>query len=61
MARIIARPNVIVKYTDGGRYEAFSGGGQPSQINPFLIETMQEIGIDLSAHRVKSVNEFKGH
>lgn len=44
----------------GHRYAAFSGGTQPSHINPLAIKTMQEIGIDLSNHRAKSVMEFKG-
>jgi arsenate reductase len=32
-----------------------SAGSQPSVVNPYAIEVMREIGIDLSTHRSKSV------
>lgn len=41
-------------------YEAFSAGTQPSNVHPLAIKVMAEIGIDISTHRAKSVNEFKG-
>lgn len=43
-----------------GRYEAYSGGTQPSTVNPYAVRAMKEIGVDISAHRSKSVNEFRG-
>ncbi len=42
----------------GEKYEAFSAGTEPSKVNPFAIEVMDEIGIDISKHRSKSLEEF---
>jgi len=42
----------------GDRYEAYSAGIQPTEVNPYVIRVMAEIGIDISDHRSKSVNEF---
>ena len=42
----------------GDRFVAFSAGVEPSAVNPFAIRVMAEIGIDISAHRSKSVDEF---
>ena len=46
---------------EGGKsYEVFSAGTRPSQVRPEAIAVMREIGIDLSGHRSKSVEEFTG-
>ena len=42
----------------GDRYSAFSAGTEPSKVNPYAVRVMQEIGIDISDHRSKSVDEF---
>jgi arsenate reductase len=42
------------------RYEVFSAGTQPSIVRPEAIAVMKEIGIDISSHRSKSVDEFGG-
>jgi len=42
------------------RYEACSAGTQPSKINPHAVKAMAEIGIDISSHRSKSLEEFQG-
>lgn len=40
-------------------YEAFSAGTKPAErVNPFAIDVMQELGIDISSHTPKLVNEF---
>lgn len=33
-----------------------SAGSQPSRVNPYAIEVMQEIGIDITSHHSKSVD-----
>ena len=39
--------------------EVISAGTFPAgQVNPFAVEVMKEVGIDLSSHYPKSVNEF---
>ncbi len=35
-----------------------SAGSQPSKVNPYAIEAMAELGIDISDHRSKSVTEI---
>jgi arsenate reductase len=42
----------------GDRYEAYSAGTEPTTLNPYAIKVMAEIGIDISKHRTKSINEF---
>mgnify|MGYP000975592897 CR=1 FL=1 len=42
----------------GDRYEVYSAGTNPFRINPFAIEAMRRIGIDLTGHRSKSIDEF---
>ncbi len=45
----------------GDRFEVHSAGSHPSgRVASGAIEVMREIGIDLSAHRSKSMNEFLG-
>ncbi len=41
----------------GERARVRSAGSTPTRVNPYAIEVMREIGIDLSAHRSKSVDE----
>jgi arsenate reductase len=44
----------------GGDFEVFSAGTKPSSVRPEAIAVMKEIGIDISEHRSKSVDEFSG-
>lgn len=44
----------------GDKFVAFSAGTEPRSINPFAMEALKEIGIDISHHRSKSIDEFKG-
>jgi arsenate reductase len=44
----------------GDRYEAYSAGTSPTGVNPYAIKAMQEVGIDISGHRSKGVEEFLG-
>ena len=40
----------------GGKVEALSGGTMPAkEVNPVVIQVMQEIGIDLTANRPKAI------
>ena len=42
----------------GERFVAESAGIEPGALNPVVVSAMQEIGIDISQNRVKSVDEF---
>jgi arsenate reductase len=44
----------------GDRFKAESAGISATQINPYVARVMTEIGIPLTGHRSKSVNEFQG-
>jgi arsenate reductase len=41
------------------KYKAYSAGIQPTKLNPYAVEVMKEIGIDLSKHYSKNIYEFK--
>jgi arsenate reductase len=43
------------------RFEAVSGGTEATRVHPAAIKVMAEIGIDISGHRSKSIDEFKEH
>src|SRR5271166_507759 len=46
---------------EGGQgFEVFSAGTNPGSVRPEAISVMKEIGIDISGHRSKSVDEFSG-
>ena len=45
--------------SEGGCLEVFSAGTEPaSQINPYAVKVMNEIGIDISKQEPKSVDKF---
>jgi arsenate reductase len=44
----------------GDRFEIFSAGTQPGRVRAEAVTVMAELGIDLSGHRAKSVEEFGG-
>lgn len=43
-----------------GNLDVMSAGVAPSFVRPKAVEAMSEVGIDISAHRSKSVDEFTG-
>lgn len=49
-----------LRHYRGQEFEVFSAGTKPSTVNPIAIKVMKEIGIDISGHRSKHVDEFKG-
>lgn len=50
----------LFRQEGGGEYEVHSAGTKPSQVRPEAIAAMREIGIDISGHRSKSVDDFVG-
>lgn len=44
----------------GDRYEVFSAGIRQSKVSTRAITVMQEIGIDISHHRSKTIDEISG-
>ncbi len=50
----------LLNVMGSGKYMASSAGTTPSKVHPLAIYVMKEIGIDISHHRSKSIEEFKG-
>jgi arsenate reductase len=50
----------LLRHDGGERFEVQSAGTVSSFVRPQAIEAMREIGIDISGHRSKSVDEFLG-
>jgi arsenate reductase (thioredoxin) len=48
----------LLRSIGGGAFEAFSAGTQPSHVRPEAVAVMSELGIDISAHRSKHVDEL---
>jgi arsenate reductase len=50
----------LLRHDSGGRFEVESAGTKPSFVRPEAIAVMRELGIDISGHRSKSVDDFEG-
>lgn len=48
----------LFRHEGAGAWEVESAGTRPSLVRPEAIAAMREIGIDISGHRSKSVDEF---
>jgi arsenate reductase len=46
----------LARHRFGASMRVQSAGSEPSQVNPYAIEVMRELGIDLSTHHSKSVD-----
>jgi arsenate reductase len=50
----------LLRHDKGDRFEVESAGTKPGQVRQEAIAVMKELGIDISGHRSKSVDEFAG-
>jgi arsenate reductase len=50
----------LLRHDAGDRFDVESAGTNPSAVRPEAIAAMREVGIDISGHRSKSVEEFAG-
>lgn len=50
----------LMRHLAGNRFEVFSAGTKPVGLNQNSVKALEEIGIDISKHRSKSVDEFSG-
>jgi arsenate reductase len=50
----------FLRYYAGMCYSVFSAGLEPSVINPFTIQVMEERGIDMSRHFSKGLDTYLG-
>jgi arsenate reductase len=49
----------LLRHDSGDRFDVESAGTKATQVRPEAIQVMKEIGIDISGHRSKVVDEFK--
>jgi arsenate reductase len=50
----------LLRNMAGNRFEVESAGTKPGHVRPEAVEAMNEIGIDISGHRSKSLEEYLG-
>jgi arsenate reductase len=50
----------LLRHDAGERFEVESAGTKPGIVRPEAIAAMRELGIDISGHRSKHVDEFEG-
>ena len=48
----------LLRYLAGDRFEVFSAGVKPVEVNLLAIKVMKEIGIDISGYKSKSLNDL---
>jgi len=48
----------LLRHDAGDRFEVESTGTKPGTVRPEAIAVMKEVGIDITAHRSKHVEEF---
>lgn len=48
----------LLRSMAGDKFEVESAGVAPSRVRPEAIAVMREIGVDISTHRSKSIDEF---
>ena len=50
----------LLKKHAGDRFEVYSAGFEPTDINPFTRQVMEEVGLDLGGQYSKGVKEYLG-
>jgi arsenate reductase len=50
----------LLRHDAGEQFEVESAGTKPGLVRPEAITVMKELGIDISGHRSKHVDEFEG-
>jgi arsenate reductase (thioredoxin) len=50
----------LLRHDANNQFEIHSAGAKPSSVRPEAITVMRELGIDISGHRSKHVDEFQG-
>lgn len=48
----------LLRHDAGDRFDVFSAGTRATTVRPEAITVMAELGIDISGHRSKTVDEF---
>ena len=46
------------RHLKGNFIEAFSAGTEPTQLNPFAVKAMAEVGVDISRQKSKHIDDL---
>ncbi len=49
----------LLRHDAHDRFDVFSAGTKPGRVRPEAVAVMEELGIDISGHRSKHVDEFR--
>ena len=49
----------LLRMLNGDRYEVYSAGLVPAEINPYAVKAMEQLGVDMSGHYAKGIEIFK--
>ena len=49
----------LARHRFGDRIRVQSAGSTPTRVNPYAIEVMREVSVDLSSHHSKSVDSIE--
>ena len=49
----------LLRARGGADYAVFSAGTQPKTVHPLAIQVMRELGIEISDHHAKGIEEFR--
>jgi len=49
----------LLRMLCGDSYESYSAGLTATRVDPYAIKVMEQLGVDMSSHRSKSLDEFK--
>jgi arsenate reductase len=48
----------ILRYLYPEEYDVYSAGTESTEVNPYAVKVMDEIGIDISQHTAKNIKVF---
>jgi arsenate reductase len=48
----------FLRHLAGDRFEVESAGTEETRVHPLAVQTMREVGVDLSRHRSKTLDRF---
>ncbi len=50
----------ILNAFHSNNYDGYSAGVTPTKVNPYVVKSLAEMGINISKNRSKSIEEFRG-
>lgn len=49
----------LLRHLAGDRFESFSAGTEKTRVHPLAIQAMADLGVDLTSHSSKLVDDFR--